>query len=58
MVILIVYLELEGIFWIKAGNGAQAKRVYRCYFPRLERGEFSSVLLSWVLAQKLTGPHR
>ena len=43
MVTLIVYLGLERIFWVGAGNRAQAKGVDRCYFLRLERGKFASV---------------
>lgn len=58
MVILIVYLELEGIFGVRARDGAQAKGVYRCDFLRLERGKSLPLSLSWVLTQKLTVPHR
>lgn len=28
MVTLVVYLELEGIFWVRAGNGAQKECVH------------------------------
>lgn len=54
MVTPVVYLELKGVFWVMAGNGAQAKGVYRCLFLRLERGKFAYVPLSWVMAWKLT----
>lgn len=56
MVTPLVYLELQGRFWVRAGNGAQAKGLYRYCFLRLERGKFAYAPLCWVLAWKLTAP--
>lgn len=44
MVTLIVYLELEGMCWVRDGNEAQTKGVCRSFFLRLE-----SLLLSLSL---------
>lgn len=55
MVTLIVYLELKGIFWVRAGSGAQAKGVYRCYFLKVESGKFAFVFLL-VLAKNRFPP--
>lgn len=45
MEISIVCLELERIFWVRAGNGAQAKRPYRWYTLRLERVKFARAFI-------------